>query len=401
VSRDAQFTIGEQELLVSQIKGTAKWEGSYILYDLQGQTLNGKTRVEGQQAFPFKTIEDPNPLLETNIHLTAIDFSRLTLPKDWEQSKGLISGVLKVAIPWSMEGPPIVTGTLLGENLVLERENFKLLIQKSEVQFESVPEQPVSINLVSNRVVLDNVRFKKVTAQVFVDPEQIIVKHSKFFPKHGTLTAHGSYVTQSRKYKFNFLGKNLRAEDFTRNQIQGAMRTHGSMSGHIPEKLPGIRGLFGKVSLKVSQVNFEKAEEIKTILAVIDPVFFRKQNIQGLRFNDLGGNFKIINGKFNTSNFTLKGKPMDVYFKGLFDGYGQSLNMLGKAIPKFNTKKTSKSSPHMANLYSKAQSKGELVETHFKLEGPVSRPRMTLLGIKAQKNQPKQSHKDLKDMLVQ
>jgi len=103
VTRDAQIPIGEHELSVSQIKGTAKWEGSYILYEIQGETLNGKARIDGQQPFPFKTPDDPNPLLETEIHLTAIDFSRLTLPKGWEQSKGLISGVLKVAVPWRAE----------------------------------------------------------------------------------------------------------------------------------------------------------------------------------------------------------------------------------------------------------------------------------------------------------
>jgi hypothetical protein len=365
VTRDAQIPIGEHELSVSQIKGTAKWEGSYILYEIQGETLNGKARIGGQQPFPFKTPENPNPLLETEIHLTALDFSRLTLPKGWEQSKGLISGVLKVAIPWRAEGPPFVTGSLLGESLVLEDKNFKLFSQKTEVQFESDPDKPLSMNLISNRVLMDNFRFKKVTAQISLSPDQIVLKRSTFTPEHGSLTAHGTYNRQSQKYQFDFLGKGLWAGDFTKNQVLGIMRTHGSINGRVPEKLPGIRGLFGKASLKISPVNFEKAEEIKTILAVIDPTFFRKQNIRGLRFDYLGGNFKIINGKFNTSNLTLKGKPMDVYFEGLFDGYSQSLNMLGKAIPKF---------------------KRGLTKTHFKLEGPASHPQMTLLGDKSQED---------------
>ena len=106
VTKDAQIPIGEHELLVSQVKGTAKWEGSYILYEIQGETLNGKARIDGQQPFPFKTTENPNPLLETEIHLTALDFSRLITPKGWEQSQGLVSGVLKVATPWNMEGTP-------------------------------------------------------------------------------------------------------------------------------------------------------------------------------------------------------------------------------------------------------------------------------------------------------
>jgi AsmA-like protein len=358
VTRDAQIPIGEHELLVSKIKGTAKWEESYVLYDIQGETLSGKARINGQQPFPFKTPEDPNPLLETEIHLTAVDFSRLALPKGWEQSKGLISGVLKVAIPWRGEGPPFVTGSLLGENLVLTGENFKLFSQKTEVQFESAPDKPVSLSLISNRVMTDNIRFKKVTAQISIFPDRVVLKRSTFTPGHGSLTAHGTYHTQSQKYQLEFLGKGLWAGDFTKNQVLGIMRTHGSINGQVPEKLPGIRGLFGKVSLKISPVNFEKAKEVKTILAVIDPAFFRKQNIRGLRFDYLGGNFKIINGKFNTSNLTLKGKPMDVYFEGLFDGHSQSLNILGKAIPKF---------------------KEGLTKTHFKLEGPASRPQMTLL----------------------
>ena len=174
-------------------------------------------------------------------------------------------------------------------------------------------------------------------------------------------------------------------------------RTHGSVHGHVPEKLPGIRGLFGKVSLKISPVNFEKAEEVKTILAVIDPTFLRKQNIRGLRFDYLGGNFKIINGKFNTSNLILKGKPIDVYFEGLFDGHSQSLNMLGRAVPKF---KSRSSSPQLANVLSKGQSKGGLIETHFKLEGPASHPQMTLLGVKLEKERAKGLFKNLKSLIT-
>ncbi len=399
VTKDAEIPIGEHELLVSQIKGTAKWEGSYILYEIQGETLNGKARIEGQQPFPFKTIEDPNPLLETEIHLTSLDFSQLIAPKGWEQSKGVVSGVLKIAIPWNMKGPPLVTGSLLGENLVLASKSFKLSSQKTEIQFESPPDKPVSMDLISNRVVMDNIRFKKVTAQVSVTPDQVVLKRSTFTPGRGTLTAHGIYHTQSQKYQLEFLGKNLSAGDFTKKQVQGIMRAHGSVSGHMPEKLPAIRGLFGNVSLKVSPVNFEKAKEIKTILAVIDPTFSRKQNIRKLRFDYLGGNFKIINGKFNTSNLTLKGKPMDVYFEGLFDGHSRSLNMLGKAVPKFNMNKVLHSSPQLAQLLSKAQSKGGLIETHFKLEGPVSHPQMTLIGIKPQKNKTKRLLKNLKGLI--
>lgn len=359
VTKDAQIPIGEHEFLISQIKGTAKWERSYILYEIQGETLNGKARIDGQQPFPFQTTEDPNPLLETEIHITALDFSQLTLPKGWEQSTGLLSGVLKVAIPWNMEGPPIVTGSLLAENLVLTDEYFKVFSQKTAVEFDATPDKPLSISLTSNRVATEKLRFKKITAQLTLLPDQVILERSTFTPEHGALTAHGTYNTQSRKYQLKFLGKDLWAGDFTKNQVLGTMRTHGSVNGHVPEKLPGARGLFGKVSLKISPVNFEKAEEIKTILAVIAPTFFRRQNIKSLQFDYLGGNFKIINGKFNTSNLTLKGRAMDVYFEGLFDGHSESLNMLGKAVPKFRR---------------------GLTETHFKLEGPASRPQMTLLG---------------------
>ncbi len=400
VTRDAQIPIGDRELLVSQIKGTAKWEGSYILYDIQGETLNGKARIDGQQPYPFKTLEDPNPLLETEIQLTALDFSRLMPLKGWEQSKGLVSGVLKVAFPWSMKGPPLVTGTLLGENLELADKNFNLSSQKTEVEFKSFPDKPVSMNLISNRVKVDNVRFKKVTAQVSLTPSQVVLKRSTFTPGHGTLTAHGTYNRQSKKYKLEFLGKKLSAGDYTKNQVQGIMRTHGSVIGHVPEKLPGIRGLFGNVSLKISPVNFERAEEVKTILAVIDPTIFRKQNTRGLRFDYLGGNFKITNGKFNTRNLTLKGEPMDVYFEGLFDGYTQSLDMLGKALPKFNMGKILKSSSQVAQIVSKSQSEEGLIATHFKLQGTPSRPQMTLTGIKPQKGKTGQLLKGLKELII-
>ncbi len=176
-------------------------------------------------------------------------------------------------------------------------------------------------------------------------------------------------------------------------------KTFGRVSGYVPEKLPGIRGLFGTVSIKIAPVNFDKAEEIKTILTVIDPTFFRKQNLKGLRFDYLGGNFKINYGKFNTSNLALKGEIMDVYLEGIFDGHTRSLNMLGKALPKFSMNKALKSSPKLAQLLSQAQSQGGLIETHFKLEGPVARPQMTLIGIKPQKKAIQPLLKGLKDLI--
>ncbi|MDH5763994.1 MAG: AsmA-like C-terminal region-containing protein, partial [Nitrospinota bacterium] len=146
-------------------------------------------------------------------------------------------------------------------------------------------------------------------------------------------------------------------------------------------------------------VNFDKAEEVKTIIAVIDPTFFRKQNLNGLRFDYLGGNFKISNGKFNTTNLALKGEPIDIYLEGIFDGYTQSLDMLGKALPKFNVSRALKSSPQISQLLSKAQGKGGLIETHFKLEGPAQRPQMTLLGIKPQKNNTRKLLQDVRDLV--
>ena len=213
-------------------------------------------------------------------------------------------------------------------------ESFKLSSQKTEVQFESPPDKPVSMNLTSNQVVVDNIRFKKVTAQISLTPDKVILKKSTFTPAHGTLTAHGSYHTQSKKYKLEFLGKNLWAGDYTKNQVLGIMRTHGSVNGHIPEKLPGIRGLFGNVSLKISPVNFEKAEEIKTILAVIDPTFFRKQNTRGLRFDYLGGNFKIINGKFNTTQPHLEGRADGCLFRRRLRWTQPVVKHAGKSCPK-------------------------------------------------------------------
>jgi hypothetical protein len=95
----------------------------------------------------------------------------------------------------------------------------------------------------------------------------------------------------------------------------------------------------------------------------------------------------------------LKSGPIDVYLEGTFDGYSQSLNMRGKAIPKLNGNKVFKFSPQLAKLLSKAQSKGGLIETHFKLEGPASRPQMTLLGIKPQKDKTRRLLKDLKSLI--
>lgn len=399
VARDAQLPVGEHELSISQVKGTAKWDEGYILYEVQGETLNGKVRIDGQQAFPMKTSENPDPLLQARVNLTGLDFSRLISPKDWKPSSGLVSGVLKVAIPLSLEGPPLVTGSLVGENLVLASKQFTLSTRKTEVQFESPPDKPLSMDVTSQGAAVDKIKFKKIKAHITLPPGKVILVKSTWTPRHGTLTAHGSYDTRSKKYRLEFLGKDLWAGDYSKNQIQGIMRTHGSVNGYVPEKLPGIRGLFGTVSIKITPVNFEKAEEVKTILTVIDPTFFRKQNLKGLRFDYLGGNFRINNGKFNTSNLALKGRPMDVYLEGMFDGHTRSLNMLGKALPKFNLNKAFKSSSKLSKLLSKAQSRNGLIETHFKLQGSTSRPQMTLIGIKPQKKSTRQILKDLEDLI--
>ena len=118
-----------------------------------------------------------------------------------------------------------------------------------------------------------------------------------------------------------------------------------------------------------------------------------------MRFDYLGGNFKINNGKFNTSNLALKGELMDVYLEGIFDGYNKNLNMRGKALPKFGLSQARKASPQLARLLSKAQAESGLIETHFKLDGTASRPQIRLLGIKPQKNNARQLLKDLKGLI--
>ena len=382
VTGDAQIPVGDYQLAVSQVKGKVRWEKGFILYNIQGEALNGKVRIDGQLPFPLPSEDDPSPYIETEVQLTGLDLSRLTAPEGWAPPQGRFSGILKVAIPRTLDGPPRVTGSLVGENLTLAAKNFKLASLKTEIQFESPPDKPMTMDWTSEQVTVDQVRFRKVAGKVSLAPGKIVLAQSTWTPAHGTLSVHGTYDTESRKYQLKFLGKNLRAGDYTRNQIQGFMRAHGSLNGYVPEKLPGIRGLFGTVSIKVSPVTFDKSEAVKRLLKVIDPVFSRKPSSRGLRFDYLGGNFKIINGKFNTSNLALKGEPMDVYFEGIFDGYNQTLNMVGRALPKFNRSTARKASPQLARMLSKVQAESGLIETHFKLDGPISRPQIRLLGIK-------------------
>ena len=399
VAGDAQIPVRGYQLAVSQVKGKARWEENYILYDIQGEALNGKVRIDGQQPFPFPSEDKYSPHFETEIQLTRLDVSRLTAPEGWAQPQGLFSGTLKVAIPRTLDGPLQVTGSLMGENLSLAAKNFKLASLKTEIQIESAPGKPMMVNWTAEQLTVDQVRFRKVAAQVSLPPGKIVLAQSKWTPARGTLTAHGTYDTESRKYQLELLGKDLRAGDYTRNQIQGIMRVHGSVNGYVPEKLPGIRGLFGTVSIKISPVIFDQSEKIKSLLTVIDPIFFRKQSSRGLRFDYLGGNFKINNGKFKTSNLALKGEPMDVYLEGIFDGYNKTLDMRGKALPKFGLSKALKASSQLGRLLSKAQAESGLIETHFKLDGPVSRPQMRLLGIKPQKNNTRQLLKNLKGLI--
>ena len=381
VTNDTQIPIGDYVLPVSQVKGKARWEEGFIVYEVRGEALNGKVLIDGQQPFPLEATEDSSPILETEVQLTALDVSRLTVPEGWAPLQGQVSGVLKVTLARNLEGSPRVTGSLLGENLVLGTHDFKLVARNTEVRLQSPPDQPVSLEVISHRAMLDQVRFRKIVAKVSLPPGRVVLEKSTWSPSHGFLTAHGTYDTQSRKYQLEFLGKDLWAGDYTQNKLRGIMRTHGSVNGSVPEKLPGIRGLFGSVSIKVSPVKFDPSGEIKTLLSTIDPAFFRKQNLRRLRFDYLGGNFKINNGKFKTGNLALKGESMDVYLEGIYDGHTRTLNMMGKAFPKVIVGRARSSSPQTAQILSKAQARRGLTETRFKLEGPASRPQMRLLGI--------------------
>lgn len=396
VTKDAQIPVGDYEMAVSQVKGKARWDESFILYELQGETLNGKVRIEGQQAFPLNPTGEANPLITTDVQLTALDFSQLQVPQGWQKAKGRVSGVLQITFPLSLEGPPFISGSLIGENLVLASQDTKWVSRKTEIQFESPPAKPMSMDIISQGTVVDRIRFKKIQGRLSFPPGKVILEKSTWTPPHGTLTASGTYDTESQKYRMEFLGKGLWAGDYSKNQLQGIMRAHGSVNGYIPRKLPAIRGLFGTVSVKVTPVNFDKAEEIKTLLAVLDPTFFKKHNVRGTRFDYLGGNFKINNGKFNTQNLALKGDLVDVYLEGLFDGHTQSLDMMGKALPKISMNRALKSSPKLAQLLSKAQAKGSLLETRFKLEGSAKKPRMTLLGIRPNRKSSRELINDLK-----
>ncbi len=331
------------------LKGSVTWSGQKMVHDLEGQLRELPFTAKGNLEFPEK--EDAAPLLQTVVRVPKASSRWINewMPRDWSIEKGVMSH--RISIRGKVNAPRQfqVEGVMDGQDWV--------------VGFEKDAHLKIPLTSIKGEW-----KFKN---------EQLSVTTLELSPPHGTVQAKAEYLHTDRSYIMDYAGKGLRVEDFYQQNVDGDFVTQGNLVGHIPRRGSPMNAVTGDISFKASSGRFYQLEPIRALLTVLNPLSVAKLNEKGLGYDSLGGDFKIAKGRATTRNLALLSPEMKIYMAGWIDRIVNHVEMQGRFQPSQNLDKAVKSVPILGDILTGGK-KGGILESRFKVSGPIKRPKVIL-----------------------
>jgi uncharacterized protein YhdP len=327
------------------LKGNVNWNNQKLVHDLEGETRNIPFAVKGNLDF----LTTPRVQTVVRIPRVRTDFLNEWVPRDWAMEKGTMSHRVQVRGPL---GQP----DLLQLDGVVEGENWVIGFQR---------DQHLKIPL------------SRIKGGWHLKRGKLTISSLELTPPHGTIQAKGDYQVADRSYHLRYQGKGMRVEDFYQQNVDGGFFTKGILAGSVPEKGSPLSAVSGDISIKATAGKFYQLEPIRALLRVLNPLSVTTLNEKGLRYDSVGGDFKIAKGKATTRNGTLLSPEMKIYMAGWLDPSKNRIEMQGRFQPSQTLDKAIKAVPILGDILTGGK-KGGVLETRFKLSGPLKRPKIIL-----------------------
>jgi uncharacterized protein YhdP len=236
----------------------------------------------------------------------------------------------------------------------------------------------------------EEIALQTIGGNLKVEPEKITLSNGRLIPPNGSIRVSGDYRPRSSTYIVHINGKNLRAEDFLKDQLEGTGQLKGMFQGNLKTALQAqeegesvtlshvASGVSGKLSLELTNGGIRILPGLDALLTLLNSTFTDTAQKKGINYDTLGGVFKIWQGRAVTDNFGLKGSQVDLTTLAAVDLVSGKLNGEVKVMPMQLMDNIVKAVPFLENILTGGGKEG-VIETYFKLGGTLEKPKLTLL----------------------
>jgi hypothetical protein len=355
-----------------EIKGN--WANRKLKHNIQASLFGGQAQMIGDLALKKNASGNSSTNIQSKIKLTKLNFKKAILPWEWAPSEGLLSGSINLSGDQGDGKAVMFNGKLAGEKLVFKpEENQRHSIERVDILANSKSNTLTTITMDMKKVRSNQTALKQIKAIINQTPDTITLTRGHIYPANGEVLVKGNYKLPTKSYIFDLQGRNLKLEDFAKEDVVSPLQFDGALHGTIPEKEPATRGLNGKVNFKAGKGRFHKFKLAQGILTLFNPNAITTKS--GLTFDYLGGDVQITNGLMSTKNLALDGDQLKVKLVGTADLPTQKMNMQGVAQPMQLLDSAIKNIP----VFGKILSGGEegVIKTKFRVRGTFDNPHVT------------------------
>ena len=311
---------------------------------------------------------------------------------EWTPTAGTTSGSVKMqgSVSGSSLNPVRTDSRLEVRDLVLGLEENSSQAEKASLTVQQkTPQRTLAWFQVKN------LRSKEIALQTIggnlkVEPEKITLSNGRLIPPNGSIRVSGDYRPRSSTYIVHINGKNLRAEDFLKDQLEGTGQFKGMFQGNLKAALqaqkegesialPHVASwLSGKLSLELTNGGIRILPGLDALLTLLNSTSTDTAQKKGINYDTLGGDFKIWNGRAVTDNFELKGSQVDLATLAAMNLVSGKLNGEVKVMPMQLVDSIVKTVPLLESILTGGGKEG-VIETYFKLSGTLEKPKLTFL----------------------
>ncbi len=327
------------------LKGTVKWNNQKLGHDLEGETRDIQFTLKGNLDFTA------TPHVQTVVRIPRVraDLLNEWLPRDWSIEDGAMSHRAQVRGPLGQPDLLKIDGVVEGERWVIGSQRDPHL----------------------------KIPLKRIKGGWHLKDGKLTIPSLELAPPHGTVQAKGDYQLSDRSYHLSYQGEGMRVEDFYQQNVEGGFTTKGVLAGSIPKRGSPLNAVYGDITFEATAGKFYQLEPIRALLTVLNPLSVTQLNEKGLGYDSLGGDFKIGKGKATTQNLTLFSPEMKIYMAGWVDRIINRIEMQGRFQPSQALDNAVKALPILGDILTGGK-KGGVIETRFKMVGPLKRPRVIL-----------------------
>ncbi len=327
------------------IKGSANWNNQKLAHELAGEMRNLPFTVKGSIDFSGA------PKLHTVVRVSKARANLLNewMPRDWTVEQGTMSHRINIRGPVNRPHLFQVDGVVEGEGWL--------------IGFKRDPHFKIPLTSIKGGWRLKN--------------DKLILSSLEFVPPHGNIKSKGNYSTTDRSWRVSYQGDGLRVEDFYQQNVDGDFSTRGALVGRLPESGSPLKTVSGDINFKATAGRFYQLEPLRALLTLLNPLSVTQLNNKGLGYDSFGGDFKVVKGRATTRNLALLSPEMKIYLTGWADQTVNRIEMQGRFQPSQTIDKIVKAVPILGDILTGGK-KGGVIETRFKISGPLKRPKVTI-----------------------